>query len=291
MCGGFFNDAEEKSLVCEKNHCFDIASKGYVNFLPNRRQESELYNKILFESRRSVFESGVYDNVLREIDDAILMHCKNYKGTAPKNDSDTDPNSINAKDSNEGFRKETVILDVGCGEGYYAAGLSEKPEVTVFALDIIKDAILASCGRKAPVNWMVADLTNIPVKTGVVDVLLNILTGANYGEFERVLKDDGVMIKVVPGGDYLKEIREAIKPQLRGKESTNSEGSSSEHFEKHMKTIDKVTLDYNFPVDENLMNHFITMTPMTYGVDTENLKTDGICGITIDLEMLIGKKQ
>jgi len=261
LCGASFHAINDASLICTKNnHCFDIASKGYVNFIPNQKQESEQYSKKLFESRAYVFEAGVYDKVANEIAGIISSR----------------------------FAKESryTLLDVGCGEGFYAAKLSEKPEWNVFAIDIIKDAIITSCKKKVPVKWMVADLTKIPMQNESVDILLNVLTTANYEEFRRVLKKDGTIIKIVPGRNYLKEIRELVKSELRNKEYSND--SVVAHFKKHVENFTFKRLHYEFPVDTQLLRHLMQMTPMTSGIHIENLKLDGVSHITIDLEVLIG---
>jgi len=260
VCGASFHVSEQKNFVCTNNHCFDIAAKGYVNFIPNKKQISEHYSKERFESRASVFESGVYDQVWREIHEIIL--------------------------SKFGQEPNINLLDVGCGEGYYAAKLSEMPGINVFAIDIIKDAILVSCKKKAPVKWMVADLANLPLRTGSIDVLLNILTSANYEEFKRVLSKNGIIIKVVPGNDYLKEIRELVKPQLRNPEYSND--SVVEYFEKHVEMIEKRTLNNKFPVDACVLEHFMQMTPMAFGINTGNLDFNKVSEITINLDILVG---
>jgi len=134
---------------------------------------------------------------------------------------------------------------------------------------------------------MVADLTRIPLQKGSIDVLLNILTSANYEEFQRVLSKDGIIIKVVPGNDYLKEIREIVKPQLFNKEYSND--GVVEYFEKHIKILEKRTLHYQFPVDAALFKCFMEMTPMTFGIDMENIDFNRTSYITINLDILTGK--
>jgi len=261
VCGASFGMSGQKSLVCANHHCFDFAAKGYVNFIPNQKQASETYSKGLFESRAAVFEAGAYDKVYDEIYSIILSKF----GDAPK---------VN-------------LLDVGCGEGYYAARLSRMPGINVFAIDIIKDAILASCKRNAPAKWMVADLTRIPLREGSVDVLLNVLASANYAEFKRVLSEKGIVIKAIPGNDYLKEIRELLKPQLRNQEYSNE--NVAEYFEKQLKIIEKRTISYPFAVSAHHLEHFMQMTPMTAGTDAKNLDYGKISSITIHLDILVGE--
>jgi len=296
LCGSSFNALSENgnSLICAKNnHCFDIAAKGYVNFIPNQKQESLQYSKKLFESRASVFEAGVYDAVIEQISNVISS--KFYLNSAMElnNQSDMDDKQIDKKTgtSNASVKNTKYnLLDVGCGEGYYAAKLSEKPELNVFGIDIIKEAIIASCKKKVPVKWMVADLTKIPMESESVDVLLNVLTTANYDEFKRVLKKDGIIVKVIPGSDYLKEIREIVKSELHNKEYSNE--SVVELFKRHVELLDIRTVNYKFPVDEHLFRQIMHMTPLTSGVDLDGLELEKNfkpAHITIDLQILTGK--
>jgi len=296
LCGSSFNALLENrsSLICvENNHCFDIAAKGYVNFIPNQKQESEQYSKKLFESRAFVFEAGVYDAVIDSIYDMILSYFELIADLTLANQSGAEGRQSGKKAdaSNESVKNERYsLLDVGCGEGYYAAKLNEKAELNVFGIDIIKEAIIASCKKKVPVKWMVADLTKIPMQSESVDILLNVLTTANYDEFKRVLKKDGIIIKVVPGKDYLKEIREIVKPELRNKDYSNE--SVIELFKKHVNVLNIKTLNYKFPVDVHLFKQIMHMTPLTSGIDMQGFEIDKnfkAAHITIDLQILVGK--
>jgi 23S rRNA (guanine745-N1)-methyltransferase len=259
-CGAPFS-LTEKSLVCESGHCFDISAKGYVNFIPDKKQASLLYTKRLFESRAAVFESGAFDKVYDEITDMI--------------------------NSRFGESRAIDLLDAGCGEGYYAARLSAEPRINVFAVDIVKDAIVFACGRKAPVKWMAADLTNIPMKDKSADVILNILASANYDEFRRVLKDGGIIIKAIPGKDHLQEIRTIVKTQLKRKDYSNEE--VTEYMKSHVMVTEKRALCYKVDTDAALFKRFIEMTPMTSGAALENTYTDGISHITVNLDMIAGQ--
>ena len=263
VCGSSFCISENKSLVCSSGHCFDFSSRGYINFIPNKKQASEHYTGELFENRAKVFESGAFSRVFDEIYDMIL--------------------------SNFGENRALTLLDAGCGEGYYAKRFGNIPRFDVFAIDIVRDAILAACRKTSGVRWMVADLTEIPVKDGSIDVVLNVLASANYGEFKRVLSKDGLVIKVVPGSGYLKEIREAVKHRLQNKEYSNKE--VVEYFERNIEISGRRTLNYKFPAEAALLGHFLQMTPMTTGVDIASINLRGVSGITIDLDILAGKGQ
>ena len=55
------------SLVCKKEHCFDISAKGYVNMLGATRPLKG-YDKQFFKSRGEFFAKGYYAHIL----DAII---------------------------------------------------------------------------------------------------------------------------------------------------------------------------------------------------------------------------
>lgn len=48
-------------------------------------------------------------------------------------------------------------------------------------------------------------------------IILNILSPSNYKEFKRLLVQDGLVIKVVPRPDYLKELREVLYDDMEKK--------------------------------------------------------------------------
>ena len=79
------------SLVCEKRHCYDMARQGHVNFVPN--QKDSFYTKALFESRAAVFAAGVFEPVIAALEAAIETYVP---------------------------AENAVLVDAGCGEGYYA---------------------------------------------------------------------------------------------------------------------------------------------------------------------------
>lgn len=261
ICASQTSFRNENSLVCSGGHCFDLSKYGYVNFLPN--QIKTKYTKELFESRRHVFQDGFYDPLKEQINSII-------------NELSNGLSHIN-------------LLDAGCGEGFFVPGPSYAGRTAeVFALDILKDAIVLAAKGNRNVKWMVGDLSNIPLRSNSIDILLNILAPANYGEFSRVTSDNGYIIKAVPGQSYLLELRESVRGQLVNKEYSNED--VLRHFTKNVAYLDNRCLTYQLPVTECQLENFIQMTPMMFGVDKAKINLSGIGQITIDVEIIIGKK-
>jgi len=247
----------DQSLVCENGHCFDLSRRGYVNLAPSHDQNAEKYDASLFESRRVVFENGFY----APIADAISAMLP----------------------TQESF----VLLDAGCGEGYYARLLSSRfPHASILGVDISRDAITAAAREPSGVNYLVSDLKHLPLADGSVDVLLDVLTPADYAEFSRVLKPDGVLIKVIPGADYLREVRTAVAPWLKnGADYDNTR--VMDHLRAHADIFDETEVHVTTPLTADLSRAFLRMTPMTFSVPEEALNTLALSKITIHMHVVM----
>ena len=174
----------ESSLKCENRHSFDLAKFGYVNLAPQIKQSTN-YDKENFQNRQQILEAGFYQAILEGISDLLA----------------TKPSA-------------KIVLDIGCGEGFYSRKLQEvHPEKTFYAFDISKDSVQIAAKSESnwAVNWFVGDLARLPIKDASMDILLDIFSPANYGEFRRVLSKDGILIKVIPTENHLKEIRQMVQ--------------------------------------------------------------------------------
>lgn len=261
---------DSNSLTCDSNHCFDLAKKGYVNLLTSSNAPS--YSKELFQARHKVCEAGFYDPLI----DKLAQIISKYQ------------NSINKEVAN--------IIDAGCGEGSHIYSIYEKIksglENNFIGVDISKDSINIAASNNADIIWCVADLARLPFQNRTIDVVLNILSPANYGEFYRILSDDGIVIKVVPNSQYLKELREIV---YSGNENaTYSNDKVVNHFQEKLDVIDIKNINYKFDINKELLHHLVRMTPLTWGESDEKLHSileKDIFSITVDLDIIIGRKQ
>ena len=257
ICGGGFS-RQGGSLICAKGHCYDVARQGHVNLAPAARDG--FYTRALFESRAKVFAAGVFAPVVSAIGEAV---CRHVPGEHP------------------------VLLDAGCGEGYYTRAVCPDRAMTRIGFDLSKEAVrLAARGGK-DASFFVGDLAHIPMRSRCVDVLLDVFTPANYAEFGRVLREDGVVIKLAPRAGYLRELREAAGALLRRGEYDG--GQVERYAEAHMEILEKRAITYSLPVDAALVSHIARMTPMLAGVDVDALDLTGIARITIDETMTVGR--
>ena len=255
------------SLVCKKEHCFDISAKGYVNMLGATRPLKG-YDKQFFKSRGEFFAKGYYAHIL----DAIIKKVSEIKAAADGSEPAT----------------QLVLIDAGCGEGYYSSALAGKIEgLQIIAFDIAADAIACAAKSKENVAWTIADVTNIPVKDDVCDILLDVFTPANYKEFGRILKKGGYILKVIPGSNHLKELRKAARDQLKNKDYSGED--VSDYFEQHYDIISRETLTNTMPIDQETLKTLTEMTPLLFDVDVSRLDLSEISEITVEAQLIIGR--
>ena len=250
----------ESSLKCNNRHSFDLAKFGYVNLAPQIKQSAN-YDKENFQNRQQILEAGFYQAILEVVSDLLS-------------------NSKNAK----------TILDIGCGEGFYSRKLQEShPDKTFYAFDISKDSvqIAAKSEPNWAVNWFVGDLARLPIKDASMDILLDIFSPANYGEFRRVLSKDGILIKVIPTKNHLKEIRHKVQDQLTNKDYSNQDIKN--HFQNNFTILSSKTASLTKPITAEQLQALLSMTPLLFHIDQTKIDWIQLTEITIEAEILVGK--
>lgn len=120
-----------------------------------------------------------------------------------------------------------------------------------------------------------------------MDILLDIFSPANYGEFRRVLSKDGILIKVIPTENHLKEIRQMVQDQLTKKDYSNQD--IKEHFQEHFSIQSSQIASLTKPISAEQRQALLAMTPLLFHVDQTNIDWSQLTEITIEAEILVGK--
>ena len=250
----------DTSLKCSNRHSFDLAKFGYVNLAPQIKQSTN-YDKENFQNRQQILEAGFYQAILEGVSDLL----------------ETNPSA-------------KTVLDIGCGEGFYSRKLQERhSDKTFYAFDISKDSvqIAAKSEPNWAVNWFVGDLARLPIQDASMDILLDIFSPANYGEFRRVLSQNGILIKVIPTENHLKEIRHMVQDQLTKKDYSNQD--IKEHFQEHFSIQSSQIASLTKPITAEQRQALLAMTPLLFYVDQTKIDWSQLTEITIEAEILVGK--
>lgn len=190
LCGAAL-EREEKRWFCPNRHSFDRAAAGYVHLLPANRKHSQDPgdDKSMVAARSAFLEKGYY----QPLRDALCRAVAEYAVNLPA----------------------PVLVDSGCGEGYYTAGLfqaltREKLTPRIAGVDLSKAALRRAAKRVPQGEFAVASVYHLPIPDQSADVLVNVFSPLAVGEFARVLRPYGLFCYAVPSARHLWEMKEVL---------------------------------------------------------------------------------
>lgn len=261
------NQNNNKSLVCKNNHSFDYARSGYVNLLTANRKKTKLPgdNNLMVNARRNFLSRDFYKPMSDKLCEVInsFIPCKG------------------------------VVLDAGCGEGYYTKNvyrfLSENGKSPyVYGIDIAKCAVDSASKSCKDVEFAVGSVFHIPVKDNSCNVLMSAFAPYCGDEFRRVLKPEGKMILVIPGVYHLWELKKAVYDTPYKNNVQDYELSGFEFI-----GTEKVDYEIFMENSEDIQNLF-AMTPYYYKTGRqEHIRLDALQELRtkVSFEILQYKKK
>lgn len=259
-------DDSKKLYRCNNNHTYDIAREGYVNLLISNQKRSKNPgdSKEMVLSRVEFLNRGYYKPISDKINEIITQ-------TLEKSDDN-----------------KFTIMDLGCGEGYYLNSsktyMDEKNiEADFYGMDVSKEAVrYASKINKACV-WAVGNNFNIPADDKSIDCLLSVFSPIDINECNRVLKDNGIFIRVLPRTDHLIQLRNIIYPEVH----LNNKIYKADENENEYVNETNVTFDIELNKEEILS--LLKMTPHYWKSTQENKeKLEVYDSLVITIDMRIG---
>ncbi|HBK86735.1 MAG TPA: hypothetical protein DDZ53_11970 [Firmicutes bacterium] len=270
VCGERIRLDEPATLRCGNCHAFDLARQGYVNLLTGKVKASK-YDQALFAARLALNQSGFFVKLLAALESSISTYAPQRR------------------------QEQLVILDAGCGEGSHLAYLVQRIQAAGrpalgIGLDIAKDGIRLAASTYADLIWCVADLARSPLRAAQCDVILNILSPANYSEFKRLMQPDGIVIKVFPGPDYLQELRTAL--YAGSSKATYQKEDSVQQFGQQFSPLCTQHVYYRQQLAQTDLEYLLQMTPLAWNADEatlEAIRQTGLEQITVDTTIMIGK--
>lgn len=227
-------------MRCSKGHSFDIASQGYINLLgaQDKRSHDPGDGKTMVAARRDFLNRGHYQPIARQLSELLGLF----------------------------ISSDSVIVDAGCGEGYYLEQLRAQLESdhnsspSLIGFDISKWAVRAATRRLAA-TWLVASNRNIPVFPESIDCVLSLFGFPVYTSFKDALRPGGTLLTLNAGPQHLIELREIIYPSVRHSDSTVVEQALSAGFILGEST----TLEFKTaPLSQLEIGNLLTMTPHLY---------------------------
>src|SRR5438094_3788133 len=161
----------ERRVLCPRGHSFDVARSGYINLLqPQERRSKQPGDTVAaVVARRRFHDRGVTEPLLHGIAEMMAA------------------------------RPSDVVLDAGCGDGFYLGSLAGQTGFDAHGIDISTAAVDAAARRYRGCEWIVANADRfLPAADRSFSIVLSITARMNAGEFRRVLRDDAGLLVALP---------------------------------------------------------------------------------------------
>ncbi|PHM38015.1 23S rRNA (guanine(745)-N(1))-methyltransferase [Xenorhabdus innexi] len=221
---------------CASNHQFDCAKEGYVNLLPvqHKRSKEPGDSAEMMQARRAFLQAGHYQPLQQKV---IGL----FERFLPE--------------------KAGMLLDIGCGEGYYTAAVQKalnlKQPVTVYGLDVAKIAVRYGAKRYPDVHFCVASSHRLPFGDASLDGILRIYAPCKAAELFRVVKSGGIVLTVTPGPRHLYQLKELIYQDV------HLHPENTEQLEGY-ELVTEETLAYEMQLDGKQAYNLLQMTPFAW---------------------------
>ena len=260
VCGAGMKK-EGGTLFCEgaRRHCYDLSSAGYVN-LAGAKQAGGGDDAALIRARTAFLEKGHYAPIAERICELIGTSCEGG-----------------------------VVLDAGCGEGYYAAQMA-KSGFSVFGLDLSKRGIThaAKCARREGLSalFAVGGIFSLPVADASVDAVVSVFAPVCEEEFLRVLKPNGLLVLVGAGAEHLFSLKRVLY-------DTPYQNEPRADLPQGMQLCVKERLCYTFSADNATLQDLFAMTPYFYRTSKAGqarLAATALLDVDVDVEIAVYRK-
>ncbi|WNE96149.1 methyltransferase domain-containing protein [Streptomyces luomodiensis] len=232
-----------RALRCaEGRHSFDVARQGYLSLMTGRRARSADTPEMV-RARTAFLGAGHYAPLASRLAGLALSLCP----------------------------ADGTVLDAGVGTGYYlAAVLDALPGALGLGLDTSAYALRAAARahpRAGAASWDV--WRPLPVRTGSVDLVLNVFAPRNGGEFHRVLRPDGALLVLTPASGHLRELRSRLGLlSVDPAKERRLHSALGDRF-RHERTE---PLEYVLRLGGQDLDALVSMGPTAHHIDADELR-------------------
>ena len=218
----------QKSAVCQgaRKHCFDFSAQGYLSLSGGGGDSKEAV-----AARHSFLWEGYYERAALAICDAV----KKYLSSHP------------------------VLIDAGCGEGYYTSKLALLSDV-ILGVDLSKHGCAAAAKQAkrdgiGNALYATASVFELPIKDCAADAVVNIFAPCAEAEYCRVLSGGGYLFVVGAGKDHLMGLKRVLYNEVY-------ENTQRADLPQNMQHIETLTVSYDVTVrGREHIDALFSMTP------------------------------
>ncbi len=252
-------------LTCTgaRAHSYDFSSSGHVNLL-QAAQSGGGDSKQAVRARSEFLNLELYRPVADALCDTLCRYLPD---------------------------KNRLVIDAGCGEGYYTARIAAEG-FSVAGADLSKFAVEAAARRAARQGishglFAAASVFSLPFVDSAADAVVNVFAPCAETEFSRVLAPNGILVVVYAGREHLMGLKQALY-------ETTKENDGRADLPQGLTLVEERQIRYDVTVcgRENLQNLF-AMTPYywrTSPADSEKLTLIDELTTPVDVMIAVYRK-
>lgn len=171
-----------KSFQCENKHNYDIARQGYVNLLLGNQKMSGDSSEMV-HARTHFLNQGFYAPLRQALIQILLDY------------------------------HVSCLVDLGCGEGYYTKEMAKHVQKCI-GIDMSKEALKVASTQDKTTQYVLASIFHCPLASHCADAITNVFAPLPTDEVLRLLKDDGIFIRVIPAAKHLWELKQVLYDEV-----------------------------------------------------------------------------
>ena len=258
-CKGALTVTDGGVAKCSLGHSYDRAKEGYYNLLLSSVGGTHGDNREMVMARRAFLDTGAYMPLARRVAELAAEHTPDGG----------------------------LLLDCGCGEGFYTHIINETAKnanktLHIHGFDISKDAVRLAAKRDRDLSLAVASSYDLPIADSTFDTATNVFSPLALEETLRVLRAGGVFIMAIPAERHLFGLKSVLydTPYLNEVEPDELRG-----FE--LISREKIAYDRTLDTPEKI-NALFMMTPYAYRTPTAGrARLDALTSLTTEIEFYL----
>lgn len=231
---------DNRRLVSESGHSFDIARQGYVTLAGGAGIRYIGDDSSMIHARETFLSGGHFAPFVEAVSNSV--HLALDEANVP---DDASP----------------VICEVGAGTGYYLAhALDDIENSRGIGIDVSVPAakMLSKCHPR--VGAVVADAwSRLPLRDASIDAITVVFAPRNASEFARVLKPGGQVIVLTADAGHLEELREPLG--IIGVEKDKVQRMIDQAADNLVPVSDPEPIEFTMHLDQDSIASQIGMSP------------------------------
>lgn len=182
-----------QGFYCANKHHFDRSEAGYWVFTKPTRQKPTGDSRQQVRAKRFLLESGIFTPLIDKMAGIIAAH----------------------------LQVDSCLLDYECADGFYLRALSSALSTLTTEINVqytgVADAentIFAAAKAQTPAALYLSTSKVLPFADNCVDFITVVDKPLKGKECVRILKEQGLMLQVIPGARHLWQLKTIIYPEL-----------------------------------------------------------------------------